>query len=522
MSVLSLRNLSIHFGNRTAVRDLSLDLEKGELLALVGESGSGKTLTALSVLDLLPPEAKREGSITLQGEVQSETNVKRWRGKRVGMIFQEPMTALNPLHTIDRQLREAITLHRPGSDPSSALDALYHEMGLEHLRARPRTYPHELSGGERQRVMIGMAIANNPELLIADEPTTALDVSLQGQVLRLLKSLQHQRNMSILLITHDLTIVRKLADKVAVMQAGEIVEYANASEVLLSPRHPYTRMLINAVPKGTAIPVAPAAPEILSCDTLRVHFPVKSPFLRRTLRVVKAVEEISLTVREGETLGIVGESGSGKSSLGLALLRLIPSEGPVVFVGETLNRLKPYEVRALRSKMQLVFQDPFGSLNPRMTVGEIIAEGLSVHHGVSLRAAAESSAVDAMLADVGLSSDMKYRYPHEFSGGQRQRIAIARAMIVKPKLIVLDEPTSALDMSVQAQVIELLRNLQRAHRLAYLFISHDLRVVRALAHKLLVLKEGACVEYGNAETLFASPQHPYTKALLQAAFEETL
>ena len=514
MSLLAITNLSIRFGDSHAVRNISLGLEKGKTLALVGESGSGKTLTALSALQLLPPEATVKGDIGFLGNPVTADTVQALRGNRIGMIFQEPMTSLNPLHTVHRQLMEAYAIHHAGAVCEEKLVSLYQQVGLEYLKDRPHTYPHELSGGERQRVMIAMAIANDPDLLIADEPTTALDVSLQGQMLALLKNLQRERQMGVLLITHDLTIVRKMADTVAVMKSGEIVEQGDVAQVFSRPSHPYTLALLNAMPKGTPPPVVPHAPELLSCTTLKVDFPIKSPVLRRTVRVVHAVREVSFRLREGETLGVVGESGSGKSSLGLALLRLIKSEGSVVFLGQPLDQIQKQSLRALRRTMQLVFQDPYGSLNPRMTVGEIVAEGLKVH----AHHAAQESMVEAMLAQVGLVSEMRYRYPHEFSGGQRQRIAIARAMILKPKLLVLDEPTSALDMSVQAQVVELLRQLQQTHGVSYIFISHDLRVVKALAHQLIVLKAGEVVEQGAAESIFAAPQHPYTKTLMDAAF----
>jgi microcin C transport system ATP-binding protein len=519
MTLLSINNLSITFGATHAVRNASLTLNKGEMLAIVGESGSGKTLTALSVLGLLPEQAVVTGEVTFDG-APALTQYAALRGRRAGMIFQEPLSALNPLHKVRRQIAEAITQHHPQSEVGPRVDALLEQVGLGYLAARPHAYPHELSGGERQRVMIAMAIANDPELLIADEPTTALDVSLQGQVLRLLKSLQHERKMGVLLITHDLTVVRKIADRVAVMRAGEVVESGAVREVFSNPKHDYTKMLLDATPRGAPQAVAATAPEILSCQNLSVHFPVKSPILRRTLRTVKAVENLSLSIREGETLGVVGESGSGKSSLAFALLRLIQSTGPIVFLGNRFDTLSKAQLRAARRDLQLVFQDPYGSLNPRMMVGDIVAEGLRVHASRQSPVASHQQEVDRILEQVGLSPDIKTRYPHEFSGGQRQRIAIARAMILKPKLVVLDEPTSALDMSVQAQVIELLRTLQREHHVSYLFISHDLRVIKALAHQVIVLKQGEVVERGLTETLFADPTHDYTKSLISAAFGE--
>ena len=524
--LLDISNLTVSFPNGTeAVKGISLTMQKGELLALVGESGSGKTMTALSVLKLLPHEATLSGEVRFNGEdvlQKTERQVQALRGNRVGMIFQEPMTALNPLHPIRRQLVESYKWHHQvkGTPAQQKIKELLDAIGLTHLAERGKLYPHELSGGERQRVMIGMAIANNPDLLIADEPTTALDVTLQRQILQLLKSLQKDRGMGILLITHDLTVVRKIADRVAVMKEGEIVETGTVEDIFTHPQHPYTQMLLRAVPKGTAPPVASSAKKILE-TTLSVHFPIKSSFLRRTVSVVKAVENIHLTAREGETIGIVGESGSGKSSLGYAILRLIHSKGPIVFMGRRLDAMDKEALRHMRADMQLVFQDPYSSLNPRMTVGQIIAEGLRIHQPELSRAEVRA-AVNEIVAQVGLSEEMTNRYPHEFSGGQRQRVAIARAMILRPKLIVLDEPTSALDMSVQGQVLDLLRKLQRTYGTTYLFISHDLRVVKALAHYVIVLQKGEIVEQGPAHKLFNDPRQDYTKALMHAAFGESL
>ena len=524
--LLNINNLTISFPDAgEVVKKVNLTLRPGEITALVGESGSGKTLTALSILKLLPPDASLTGEIHFEGEnilEKSDASVAKLRGNRIGVIFQEPMTALNPLHPIRRQLIESYVWHQKPSRAEAArkIDALLDAVGLTHLKPRGKLYPHQLSGGERQRLMIGMAIANDPALLIADEPTTALDVSLQGQILQLLKKLQAERGMAILLITHDLTTVRKIADRVAVMKAGEIVETSPTADLFAHPQHPYTQQLLTALPHGHAAPVAADAPEILS-STLTVRYPIHAGLLRRTTGYVTAADRVPLTLRAGETLGIVGESGSGKSSLGLAVLRLIESDGPIVFLGNNIKTLNRRSLRRERAKMQLVFQDPYGSLNPRMTVGNIVAEGLQIHHP-ELTHADRSKAVAAMLEQVGLTPAMASRYPHAFSGGQRQRIAIARAMILKPKLLMLDEPTSALDMSVQGQVLDLLRQLQREHGTGYLFISHDLRVIRALAHRVLVLQKGEVVEMGAAQKIFTAPQHPYTQSLLHAAFGETL
>jgi microcin C transport system ATP-binding protein len=453
---------------------------------------------------------------------QSPEEVACLRGNRIGMIFQEPMTALNPLHPIRRQIVESYKWHQEAKGPAAQakIRELLESVGLEHLATRGKTYPHELSGGERQRVMIGMAIANDPDLLIADEPTTALDVTLQGQILQLIKRLQNERGMGILLITHDLTVVRKVADRVAVMKRGEIVETGTVEEIFTRPQHPYTQMLLGAMPKGVAPPLPSGAKTILDA-TVSVHFPIKSSFLRRTVSVMKAVENIRLTAREGETIGIVGESGSGKSSLGYAILRLIKSEGPILFMGQRIDALAKEALRPKSADKQRVFQDTDSSLNPRMTVGQIISEGLEIHQPHLSRADVAKSVAE-IIAQVGLDPEMTHRYPHEFSGGQRQRIAIARAMILKPKLMVLDEPTSALDMSVQGQVLDLLRKLQRTYGTTYLFISHDLRVIKALAHHVMVLKKGEIIEQGPAHKLFNDPRHEYTKSLMHAAFGETI
>ena len=530
VTLLSIQNLTLTFGDTAVVDDVSLTLARGEVLALVGESGSGKSLTAQAILKLLPSNANTQGEIFLHPSPVtrhpspnllslSEADITAYRGLHVGMIFQEPMTALNPLHPISKQMIESYCWHNKLSPKSDAakqkLLQLYADVGLRHLADRGTIYPHQLSGGERQRVMIAMAIACDPELLIADEPTTALDVTLVGQILDLLKSLQRTRNMGMIFITHDLLMVQQIADRVAVMHYGKIVESGTVVQVFAAPQHDYTKMLLAAAPSGAPAPLTPDAPVIMSCDTLSVNFPVKSPILRRTLRVVHAVKGATFTLRAGETLGVVGESGSGKSSLGYALLRLIQSDGPIVFLGERIDTQTTNQLRTVRGDMQIVFQDPFSSLNPRMSVRDIILEGLRLHEP---RATDHASRLEEILTQVGLNSDMQHRYPHEFSGGQRQRIAIARAMVLKPALVVLDEPTSALDMSVQKQVLELLKSIQKSHDVAYIFISHDLRTVRAMAHQVLVLKRGEVVEHGDAKRIFAAPQHDYTRKLFAAAF----
>ena len=522
MSLLSISDLTITFDGTKVVDGVSLALEKGEVLAIVGESGSGKSLTALSVLKLLPGNAKLSGNVKFNDELlftKSERAMERIRGNKVGMIFQEPMTALNPLHPIARQILEPYCWHKKLAMKSRAAKAklleLYAAVGLQHLAERGTVYPHQLSGGERQRVMIAMSIANDPELLIADEPTTALDVTLQAQILKLLKSLQQERQMGMIFITHDLLIVQQIADRVAVMQDGKIVESGNVKDIFAAPKHAYTKMLLAAAPQGVAAPIKADAKEIIACEKLSVDFLVKSPVLRRTLRTVHAVQDVSFSLRSGETIGVVGESGSGKSSLGFALLRLVSSTGPIVFLGNRMDSFNAQQLRHARSDAQIVFQDPFSSLNPRMSVGEIVAEGLKLH---APKGTDYNARVDEILKQVGLDPVIKHRYPHEFSGGQRQRIAIARAMILKPKLVVLDEPTSALDMSVQRQVLELLKAIQKSHDLAYIFISHDLRVIQSMAHQVIVLKRGIVVEQGSSAQLFAAPKHDYTKALFAAAF----
>ena len=525
--LLEVRDLAVTFGAGrgavAAVKGVSFEVRRGESVALVGESGSGKSVTALSVLQLLPyPTARHpRGSIRFQGREMVGAPAKELlqvRGDRVSMIFQEPMTSLNPLHTIERQVNEALILHKGLSRIAARRRTLelLEQVGIPEAAKRLDAYPHQLSGGQRQRVMIAMALANEPDLLIADEPTTALDVTIQAQILALLKSLQAKYGMALLFITHDLGIVRKIADRVCVMTQGEIVEQGPVDQVFERPRHAYTRHLLSAEPKGRPVAVDPAAPEIVRLDDLKVHFPIKRGVLRRTVGHVKAVDGVSLALKEGHTIGLVGESGSGKTTIGLALLRLERSDGGIRFDGRDLQALGQRDIRPLRREMQIVFQDPFSSLSPRMTVAEIVGEGLEVHRIGS--AAERAGMIDSALREVGLDPAIRERYPHEFSGGQRQRIAIARALVLKPRFIVLDEPTSALDMSVQAQIVDLLRDLQARHRLAYLFISHDLKVVRALADEVVVLRAGKVVERGPAAQVFGAPQTPYTKALIAAAF----
>ena len=525
--LLEIRDLSVDFGTGDkavrAVRGVSFDIRRGETVALVGESGSGKSVTALSVLQLLayPAASHPTGSIRFQGKElvgASTRDLLSVRGNRISMIFQEPMTSLNPLHTIERQVNEVLILHKGLSREAARKRTLelLEQVGIPDASNRLDAYPHQLSGGQRQRVMIAMALANEPDLLIADEPTTALDVTIQAQILKLLKSLQARYGMALLFITHDLGIVRKMADRVCVMTQGRIVEQGPVAEVFDRPQHSYTQHLLSAEPKGRPAATDPAAPEILRLDDLKVHFPIRRGVMRRTVGHVKAVDGVSLALREGHTIGLVGESGSGKTTLGLALLRLERSEGGIRFDGHELQGLGQRELRPMRREMQIVFQDPFSSLSPRMSVGEIVGEGLEVH-GIGTKQEREVL-IDQVLREVGLDPSSRERYPHEFSGGQRQRISIARALVLKPRLIVLDEPTSALDMSVQAQIVDLLRDLQQKYKLAYLFISHDLKVVRALADEVVVLRHGKVVERGPASQIFQSPQTPYTQALIAAAF----
>jgi microcin C transport system ATP-binding protein len=519
--LLQVENLSVAFRDRIVARDISFAIERGETLALVGESGSGKSVTALSILQLLPPAAHHpSGRIVFQGEdlmKASPDKLRQVRGDRIAMIFQEPMTSLNPLHRIERQLVETLTLHRKLSKEAARKEAL-ELLALVQIRdaeKRMSAFPHELSGGQRQRVMIAMALANKPDLLIADEPTTAVDVTIQAQLLKLLLELQRELGMAILLISHDLALVRKMAREVCVMQDGVIVERSETEALFRSPQHPYTRHLLAAQPQPKG-EIKKDGAEIMSAKNLKVWFPIKAGVFRRVVGHVKAVDGVDIDVREGETIGIVGESGSGKTTLAFGLLRLVESEGPILFMGRNIEKLKRRELRPIRREMQIVFQDPYGSLSPRLSVGEIVSEGLDVH-GLMKDEAERDAAVVAALKEVGLDPDTRHRYPHEFYGGQRQRIAVARALILKPKLIVLDEPTSALDMSVQAQMVDLLRDLQRKHEFTYFFISHDLRVIRAMSDRVIVMRNGKVVEKGTADQIFENPQEDYTKALLAAA-----
>jgi microcin C transport system ATP-binding protein len=527
-TLLSVRDLSVAFGTGVnemrAVDKISFEIGKGETVALVGESGSGKSVTALSVMKLLPYPAARHpsGSILFKGRellTMSERDIRHVRGNDITIIFQEPMTSLNPLHSIEKQIGEILLLHQglSGEKAQARIVDLLDQVGIVDPKSRLRSYPHQLSGGQRQRVMIAMALANEPDLLIADEPTTALDVTVQAQILKLLKDTQTRLGMSVLFITHDLGIVRKLADRVCVMNAGKIVEHGSVERVFTAAQHPYTRALLAAEPKPDPAPPSPNAPIVVQTDDLKVWFPIKRGVMRKVVGHIKAVDGISVEVRKGETLGVVGESGSGKTTLGLAILRLISSEGPVVFMGHQIQGLKFKEMRPFRRNMQIVFQDPYGSLSPRMSVGSIIEEGLWVHHPHLKSAACEQRVIEA-LTDVGLDPDTRHRYPHEFSGGQRQRIALARALVLEPTFIMLDEPTSALDMLIQAQMVDLLRDLQKRRDLTYMFISHDLRVVAALASRLLVLRHGKVVEDGAAAELFKNPKSDYTRALFAAAF----
>ncbi|MHA3916525.1 ABC transporter ATP-binding protein [Halovulum sp. GXIMD14793] len=525
--VLSVRDLRVAFRQdgktSEAVRGVSFEIHEGETVALVGESGSGKSVSALSTVKLLPDSAEMTGRITYRGQDMlnaTDAELRAVRGNDISFIFQEPMTSLNPLHTIEKQMAESLLLHQ-GLDKVAAREKtleLLDKVGIRDAEMRLKSYPHQLSGGQRQRVMIALALANGPNLLIADEPTTALDVTIEAQILELLAELKTRENMSMLFITHDLGIVRRFADRVYVMKDGEIVESGDTAEIFANPQHDYTRMLLNAEPSGQPDPVGADAPEIARTEDLRIWFPIQRGFLRKTVGHVKAVNAASVSVRAGETLGVVGESGSGKTTLALAIMRLISSEGPIVFMGRNIDGLSGRDLRPLRADMQIVFQDPYGSLSPRMTVEQIIAEGLRIHRPDMDR----REAVADILQEVGLNADMMQRYPHEFSGGQRQRIAIARAMVLQPKLVVLDEPTSALDMTVQSQIVELLRDLQSRHNLAYIFISHDLRVVRALSHRVLVMRQGDIVEQGTTQQIFDAPQTDYTRKLIAAAFEKKL
>ncbi|ALK10547.1 ABC transporter ATP-binding protein [Blastochloris viridis] len=526
--LLAVEDLSVAFRQGTretlAVDRISFTVNKGETVALVGESGSGKSVSALSILKLLPyPSAFHpSGRVRFKGEDLldlSERDIRRVRGDDITMVFQEPMSSLNPLHTIERQIGEIIELHRPlrGEAVRNRTIELLSQVGIPDPASRLASYPHQLSGGQRQRVMIAMALANEPDLLIADEPTTALDVTVQAQILTLLKELQRRLGMAILFITHDLGIVRKIADRVCVMNKGQIVEQGAVETVFEAPAHPYTKALMEAEPKGEPAPMRPEAPVMVETRDLKVWFPIRRGVLRRVKGHIKAVDGVSLAIRRGETLGVVGESGSGKTTLGLAILRLISSAGPIVFMGQEVQELSFNQMRPHRRDMQIVFQDPYGSLSPRLTIEDIVAEGLRVHQP-KLSDAERTAKVVAALHDVGLDPSTRFRYPHEFSGGQRQRIAVARAIVLEPSFVVLDEPTSALDMLVQAQIVDLLRDLQRRRDLTYLFISHDLKVVAALASRVMVMKAGKVVEEGPAERLFRAPTSPYTRALFAAAF----
>ncbi|TBV00049.1 ABC transporter ATP-binding protein [Stutzerimonas kirkiae] len=525
-NLIEVRDLAVEFGHggtgaQRAVENVSFTIRRGETLALVGESGSGKSVTAHSILRLLPAQASHPaGQIRYAGQDllrASEKQLRAIRGNRIAMVFQEPMTSLNPLHSIGKQINEVLGLHKGlrGKAATARTLELLELVGIPEPAKRIRAFPHELSGGQRQRVMIAMALANEPELLIADEPTTALDVTVQLKILELLKDLQARLGMALLLISHDLNLVRRIAHRVCVMQRGRVVEEADCETLFESPRHPYTRELLEADPSGAPVEVE-NAPPMLQARDLRIWFPIRKGLLRRTVGHIKAVDGVTFELPRGQTLGIVGESGSGKSTLGLAILRLIASQGEIVFQGQSLQGLSQRQVRPLRRQMQVVFQDPFGSLSPRMSVGQIVGEGLRIH-GMGNEEEQER-AIIAALEEVGLDAATRHRYPHEFSGGQRQRIAIARALVLKPALILLDEPTSALDRTVQRQVVELLRSLQAKYDLTYLFISHDLAVVRALSHQIMVIKQGQVVEQGAAQAIFDAPQHPYTQQLLESAF----
>jgi microcin C transport system ATP-binding protein len=526
--LLEIRDLSVSFrtpdGVIEAVKKASLTVNKGEFVALVGESGSGKTATALSIPQLLPyPVAFHpSGSIRFEGEEllgAPEPLLRRLRGDRISMIFQEPMTSLNPLHTIEKQVGEVILVHKGFSKKNTRARVieLLQTVGLRDAEARLSAYPHQLSGGQRQRVMIAMALANDPDILIADEPTTALDVTIQAQILSLLKDLQSRLGMAVLLITHDLGVVARVADRVAVMTMGEVVETGKVTTVLETPQHPYTRHLIEAEPSGEPVVPDAGADMIVQTDNLKVYFPVMRGVLRRTVDHVRAVDGVTASVRRGHTIGVVGESGSGKTTLGLALLRLVKSKGRIAFLGDDIQGKSPKLLRPLRRHMQIVFQDPYGSLSPRMTVGEIVGEGLRIHEP-AMTGVERRRLISASLEEVGLDAGLQDRLPHEFSGGQRQRVAIARAIVLKPEFVILDEPTSALDMSVQAQIIDLLRELQARHHMAYMFISHDLKVVHALSHYVIVMREGRIVEEGTTEAIFENPQQEYTRTLMDAAF----
>ena len=528
--LLSISNLDVSFHqgetHTIAAKNVSLEVYAGETVALIGESGSGKSVTALSALQLLPyPTAQHSQSSSIRFDslelVQaSEKTLRSIRGNRISMIFQEPMTSLNPLHTVEKQIGEVLFLHEKLNKHQARgrVIELLDLVKIPNPNERLESYPHQLSGGQRQRVMIAMALANKPDLLIADEPTTAVDVTVQAQLLELLQSLQQQLGMAILLITHDLRVVSKMASRVYVMKQGEIVESGTVEATFSNPQHNYTRTLINSKPSGHPQPISPAAAEVVCVESLRVWFPIKRGLFRKSVGYIKAVDDVNFSIKTGETLGLVGESGSGKSSLGMACLRLIDSSGNINIAKQKIDQLTQRALKPYRKNAQIVFQDPFGSLSPRMTIGQIISEGL-VLHGLSKTPDALERMIENALAEVGLAAEMRHRYPHEFSGGQRQRISIARAIALKPKFIVLDEPTSALDLSIQAQIIELLRELQKKYAISYLFISHDLNVVKALAHRVMVMKEGKIVEEGSVERIFERPAHQYTKTLLAASVE---
>ena len=526
--LLSVKDLNVEFRTSEstvhAVRGVSFDIAEGETVALVGESGSGKSVTALSILKLLPspPAFMPAGSVRFRSQElvdANEATLRKVRGNQISMIFQEPMSSLNPLHSVSRQIGEVLDVHRgmSGAAARARVLELLGQVGIRNPESRLNAYPHQLSGGQRQRVMIAMALANEPDLLIADEPTTALDVTVQAQILDLLGRLKTETGLSMLFITHDLGIVRRIADRVCVMTGGEIVETGPTEEVFRSPQHAYTRHLLEAEPKGRAPERRPDAPVIMAGDDIKVWFPIRRGLFRKVVGHIKAVDGIDVSVREGQTLGVVGESGSGKTTLGLALLRLTSSQGRIVFLGKDIQSTRFQETRSLRADMQIVFQDPYGSLSPRMVIADIVAEGLRVHEP-DLKPAEREARVIRALEEVGIDPESRFRYPHEFSGGQRQRVAIARAMVLEPRFVMLDEPTSALDMSVQAQVVDLLRDLQRRHNLSYLFISHDLKVVRALANDVIVMRDGKVVESGTADEIFDAPREQYTKALMEAAF----
>ncbi|MFK7761998.1 MAG: ABC transporter ATP-binding protein [Roseobacter sp.] len=523
-ALLDVKDLVVGFrqdGKLTqAVKGVSFSVERGETVALVGESGSGKSVSALSTVSLLGDSAEVSGSVTYDGQQMigaGETLLRKVRGNDISFIFQEPMTSLNPLHTIEKQLGESLALHQgvAGSQARARIIELLEQVGIQDAETRLTSYPHQLSGGQRQRVMIAMALANKPDVLIADEPTTALDVTIQAQILDLLKDLKDRLGMGLLFITHDLGIVRRIADRVCVMQYGEIVESGPTQDIFRNPQHPYTQKLLGAEPSGAPAPISDKAEVIAKTDHLKVWFPIEAGLLRRTVGHVKAVNDASLQVRSGETVGIVGESGSGKTTMALALMRLIASDGQITFMGQDVRKWSTRELRSLRKDMQIVFQDPFGSLSPRMTCAQIISEGLDIHNVDPERD--HRDLVQEVMEEVGLDPATMDRYPHEFSGGQRQRIAIARAMVLRPKLLVLDEPTSALDMTVQVQIVDLLRALQHKYGLAYIFISHDLRVVRAMSHQVMVMKRGDVVEAGSVDQVFDAPRHEYTRNLLAAA-----